>query len=85
MLSIDGDFDGGQDGRLNEHEVGVVGKTTEEPDEGLLKLVVALGRDVVILQVLLAVEGDLLGLHLAVFNIDLVADEHNGDVFADSG
>ena len=27
-------------------------------------------------------EGDLLGLHLAVLHIHLVAAQHNGDVFA---
>ena len=35
-----------------------------EPQEGLLEVVVALGRDVKVLNVLLAVENDLLGAHL---------------------
>jgi hypothetical protein len=46
----------------------VVGPTHREllgePQEGLLEVVVALGRDVKVLNVLLAVENDLLGAHL---------------------
>jgi len=51
-------------GRLNEGEVGVAHELAREPEEGLLEVVVGLGRDVVVLQVLLPVEGDLLGLDL---------------------
>lgn len=40
------------------------GYLARKPEERLLKVVVGLGRDVVVLQVLLPVEGDLLGLHL---------------------
>jgi hypothetical protein len=54
----------------------------EKPDEGLFELIVALGGDVVVLKVLLSVESDLLGLNLAVLHVNLVADEHNGDVLA---
>ena len=57
---------------------------SEEPNEGFLELVIALGRDVVILQVLLSVEGDLLGLDLSVLDVDLVAHEYDRDVLADS-
>ena len=39
-----------------------------------------LSRDLVVLKVLLAVEGDLLGLHLAVLHLNLVAAEHNRNV-----
>lgn len=55
-----------------------------EPEEGLLKVVVGLGRDVVVLKVLLAVEGDGLGLDLALLHVDLVAGEDDGDVLADT-
>ena len=48
--------------------------------EGLLKVVVALGRDFIVLQVLLPVEGDLLGLNLPVLHINLVTAKDNGDV-----
>ena len=84
VLIIESDFNRSEDGGLHKHQVGVVGKTTEEPNEGLFELVVALGGDVVVLEVLLAVEGDLLGLDLAVLDIDLVAHEHDGDVLADA-
>lgn len=36
------------------------------------------------LEILLPVEGDALGLDLAVLHINLVADEHHRDVFADA-
>ena len=55
-----------------------------EPQERLLKVVVGLGRDIVVLQVLLAVEGDGLGLDLALLDVDLVTAENDGDVLADS-
>lgn len=59
-------------------------ESSEEPDEGLLELVVGLGRDIVVLEVLLSVEGDLLGLDLSVLNVDLVSNKNDGDVLADS-
>jgi hypothetical protein len=74
LLLIKVDFDWGKHWCLNKNEVGVVSETAEEPDEGFLKLVVTLGRDVVILQVLLSVEGDLLSLNLAVLDINLVSN-----------
>jgi hypothetical protein len=55
-----------------------------EPEERLLKVVVGLGRDIVVLEVLLAVEGDGLGLDLALLHVDLVAGKDNGDVLADT-
>lgn len=57
---------------------------SEEPDERLLELVVAFSRDVIVLQVLLSVEGNLLGLHFSVLHIDLVSNEDNGNVLAHS-
>jgi hypothetical protein len=55
-----------------------------EPEERLLEVVVGLGGDVVVLEVLLSVEGDGLCLHLALLDIDLVAGQDNGDVLADA-
>lgn len=46
-------------------EVGVANQFPGEPEEGLFKVVVGLGRDVVVLEVLFAVEGDGFGLDLA--------------------
>jgi hypothetical protein len=79
------DFSGGEEGGLDKGEVGIVDQAAEKPDEGLLELVVALGRDVVVLEVLLTVEGDLLGLNLAVTHVDFVADKHDGDGLAHTG
>ena len=59
-------------------------ESAKEPDEGLLELIVALGRDVVVLEILLSVESDLLGLYLAVLNVDLVSDQNDGHVLTDS-
>ena len=55
-----------------------------EPQEGLLEVVVGLGGDVVVLEVLLAVEGDGLGLDLALLDVDLVAGQDDGDVLANA-
>lgn len=52
--------------------------------EWLLIVVVRLGADFIVLQVLLAVECDLLGLDLAVLHIDLVTTENDGDVLTHS-
>jgi hypothetical protein len=74
-----------EDWSLDESEVVIISESSEEPDERLLVLVVALGRDIVILKVLLSVEGDLFGLYFSVFHVDLVSNEHHWDVWAHSG
>jgi len=43
LLLVKVNFNWGEDWSFNENEVGVVGETAEEPDEGFLKLVVTLG------------------------------------------
>jgi len=63
-------------------EVGVADQFARQPQEWLLKIVVAFCADVVVLQVFLAVERNGLGLNLALFDINLIAAEHDGDVFA---
>mmetsp|Transcript_16613 Transcript_16613/g.23415 ORF Transcript_16613/g.23415 Transcript_16613/m.23415 type:complete len:209 (+) Transcript_16613:187-813(+) len=55
-----------------------------QPEERLLKVVVGLGRDIVVLEVLLSVEGNLLGLNLTVLDFDLVSGEDNRDILADT-
>ena len=72
-------------GSLNELQVSVVDHAAEEPDEWLLELVVALGRDIVVLKVLLAMESDHLGLDLTIANVDLVSDEDDGNGLANTG
>ena len=81
----DGDLRGSKERGFHKGQVGVVDHAAEEPDERLLELIVALGRDVVVLEVLLAVEGDLLGLDLAVADIDFVANKHDRDGLANTG
>jgi len=56
----------------------------QELQEGLFKVVVGLGRDVVILEVLLAVKCDGLGLDLTLLHIDLVTAKNDGNVFANA-
>jgi hypothetical protein len=66
------------------YELGVADKLASEPKEGLLEVVVGLGRDVVVLEVLLAVEGDGLGLDLALLHVDLVTGKDDGNVLANT-
>jgi hypothetical protein len=66
------------------YQSGVSNELASKPQERLLEVVIGLGRDVVVLQVLLAVEGDGLGLHLPLLDIDLVTAEDDRDVLADT-
>lgn len=66
------------------YQRGVADELAGEPQEGLLEVVVGLGGDVVVLEVLLAVEGDGLGLDLALLDIDLVTAENDGNVLTDT-
>lgn len=66
------------------YQAGVADQLASEPQERLLEVVVGLGGDVVVLQVLLAVEGDSLGLDLALLDVDLVTAEDDGDTLADT-
>ena len=59
-------------------------ESPEQPDEWFLELIVALGRDVVVLQILFPVESDLLSLDFPVLDVYLVADQADRDVLADS-
>lgn len=70
--------------RVQSYQSRVANKLAGQPEEGLLEVVVGLGRDVVVLEVLLAVEGDGLGLDLALLHVDLVTAEDDGDVLADT-
>jgi hypothetical protein len=62
----------------------ITNKFPSEPEEGFFKVIIGLGGNVVVLQVLLAVEGDGLGLHLPFLNVDLVTTQNDRDVFADT-
>lgn len=75
----------GREGEAGDELKGLVAdEFPGEPEEGLLEVVVGLCRDVVVLEVLLSVEGDGLGLDLALLHVDLVAGEDDGDVLADA-
>jgi len=70
---------------LNEVKVRVTGEGSEDPEERLLVLVVRLGRDIEVLEIALSVESDLAGLDFSVLLVNLISDENNGDVVANSG
>jgi hypothetical protein len=52
--------------------------------ERLLKVIVGLCGNIIVLEVLLAVERDGFGLHLALLHVDLVATKDNGNVLANT-
>jgi hypothetical protein len=84
LCLVDLDFGRSKSGRSDEIELRIADEFSGQPEEGLLKIVVGLGRNVVVLQVLLAMEGDGLRLDLALLDVDLVAAEDDGNVFADT-
>jgi len=83
LLLVNGAFGGSEDGFLDQDEVGLPHKLAGEPQEGALKVVVGFGGDIVVLDfALFAVEGDLLGLDLAILNVDLVSAQYDGNILA---
>lgn len=60
----------------------VAGELAGQPQERLFEVVVRLGRNIIILQVLLAVEGNLLRLHLTVLDLHFISAQYNGNIFA---
>jgi hypothetical protein len=71
-------------GRSDKLEGRVADELSSKPEERFLKVVVGLGRDIVVLEILLSVESNGLGLDLTLLNIDLVTAENDGDVLADT-
>ncbi|GET89242.1 GTP-binding protein, putative [Leishmania tarentolae] len=67
---------------LHQHQIWIVGKLLRQPYERLLEVVVRLGRDIVVLETLLAVESNHLCLHLTVRAVYLVAYQDDGNVVA---
>ena len=55
-----------------------------QPQERLFKVVVRFGRDIIVLQILLSVEDNGLGLDLAILYINFVTSKDDGDVFANT-
>lgn len=62
----------------------VSNKLACQPEERLLKVIIGLGRDVVVLKVLLPVESNSLGLHLSLLDINLVSGKDDGNILADA-
>lgn len=62
----------------------VTGEFTREPKKWLLEIVVRLRGNIVVLQVLLAVERNLFGLDLSILNFHLVSNEDDGNILADT-
>lgn len=73
-----------QSRRGHKFEGCVADQFSGEPKEGLFEVVVRLCGDVVVLQVLLAVEGDCLGLDFALLHIDFVAAQDDGNVLTNT-
>ena len=71
--------------RFDKHQAVVSREFTSQPQKGLLKVVVGLGGNIIVLKVLLAVKGDLLGLDLAILDLDLVSNQANGNILTDAG
>ena len=84
-LLVKGGFRRAQRRRFDKVQLVVARQLARQPQKGLFEIVVGLGGNIVVLQILLAVEGDLLGLDLAVLDFDLVSHEDDGNVFADAG
>ena len=71
--------------RLHEVKLIVPRQLPRQPEKWLLKVVVRFSRNVIVLQVLLPMEGDLLRLDLTVLDFYLVPREDDGDILADTG
>jgi hypothetical protein len=65
QVGVHADLGWGQSGGSNELQRRVANELSCKPQEGLLEIVVGLGRELEVLQVLLAVEGDGSGLDFA--------------------
>lgn len=84
MLRIDGDFRRSECRGLDEGDVGITDQLACDPQEGFLEIVVTLRRKFIVLQRLLSVEGDGLGLDFAILDIYLVSAKDNGNVFTNT-
>ena len=82
---VHSNFLGFQGQSFNQIEIGISGQSSKNPEERLFILIVWFSWDVKVLQVTLAMEGDLAGFYFSVFLIDFVSNQNNGDVITDSG
>ena len=65
-------------------QVRISNQFSSKPDEGLSKVVVRFGRNVIVLKILLSAEDNGLCLNLSVLNIHFVATQHDQDVLTHS-
>jgi len=83
-LGVDSDFGGSQSRGSNELKSRVSNKLPSQPQERLFKVVVRLSRDIIVLEVFLPMEGNGLGLNLALLNVDLVSSKNDRDILANA-
>jgi len=83
-VHVDGLFRRKEADLLDERQLRLIEERPAEVQEWLLEVVIRLGRYLVVLQVLLAMEGNLFGLDLSILNINLVTTDDDGDPLADS-
>ena len=69
---------------LSQDQGRIASEGSQNPQEWLLILIVGFGRDVIVLEIPLSVEGNLSGFNFPVFLVHFVANQHNWDVLADS-
>lgn len=60
------------------------GELSRQPQKWLLEVVIGFSGDVVVLKILLAVESDSLGFHLALLHIDFVSTENDWDLLTNT-
>lgn len=65
------------------YQAWVPNELSRQPQEGLFEVVVGFSGDIVVLEVLLAMKSDGLGLHFTLFYVDFVAAKDDWDLFAD--
>ena len=66
------------------YQAWIADKLSCQPQKGLFEVVVGLSGDIVVLEVLLPMESDGLGLHFALFDVHFVAAKDDWDLFADT-
>lgn len=66
------------------NQLRVADQLASQPQEGLLEVVVGLGRNIIVLEILLSVESNRLSLDFSLLHVDLVAAKNNRDSLADT-
>jgi len=84
QVLINGNLSGCQSRGGDEFERWVANKLPCQPQERLLEVVVRLGRDFEVLQVLLSMESNSACLDFALLDVNFVSTKNDGDVFADT-